>query len=149
MSQNPNQQIASVTFTPSSRLPSNQLWDEAHHMQKNNSQCFSENMVNLNDQTSQENLVPTCWTDDSIILPHYSDQFTSQASENSTFQLSNTENNNFNVDSIFPTPISSPTPLDSASIFINGSSSEDEIESYCRKHFKFEIPESFEFDDFM
>ncbi|KAI3728696.1 hypothetical protein L6452_17337 [Arctium lappa] len=148
-SQNPDQQMASYTSTPS-RFPSNQLWDQAHNMQVNYSQCFAENMGNLNGQTSHENLVPPCLTDDSIILPNYSDQFTSQASENSSFQLSNTEKNNFNVDSIFPTPISSPTPLDSASMFINGSSTtEDEIESYCRKNFKFEIPESFEFDDFM
>ncbi|KAK1405396.1 Transcription factor MYB39 [Heracleum sosnowskyi] len=49
------------------------------------------------------------------------------------------------------TPLSSsvPTPLNSSSTFINGSSTEDERDSFCSNMFKFEIPESLNFDDFM
>ncbi|KAL7608769.1 transcription factor MYB41 [Lactuca sativa] len=150
VNQKPNEPIANVTSTPSN-LPSNQLWHQEHHMQVNNGQYFSGNLVSLNSQSSQEKLMPPCITDNnSIALQNYSDQFTSQASESSSFQPSNTENNSFNIDSIFPTPISSPTPLDSSSVFINGSSTtEDEIESYCNNIFKFEIPESLELEDFM
>ncbi|CAH1429034.1 unnamed protein product [Lactuca virosa] len=148
VNQKPNEPIANVTSTPSN-LPSNQLWHQENHMQVNNGQYFSGNLVSLNSQSSQEKLMPPCITDNSIALQNYSDQFTSQASESSSFQPSNTENNNFNIDSIFPTPISSPTPLDSSSMFINGSSTEDEIESYCNNIFKFEIPESLELEDFM
>ncbi|CAI9275488.1 unnamed protein product [Lactuca saligna] len=149
VNQNPNEPIANVTSTPSN-LPSNQLWHQEHHMEVNNGEYFSGNLVSLNYQSSQEKLMPPCITDNSIALQNYSDQFTSQASESSSFQPSNTENNSFNIDSIFPTPISSPTPLDSSSVFINGSSTtEDEIESYCNNIFKFEIPESLELEDFM
>ncbi|KAK9076328.1 hypothetical protein SSX86_004662 [Deinandra increscens subsp. villosa] len=146
MIQNSSEQTPSLLVT-------NQLWNDIQtpHMQVNNSQCFSENLVNLNGETSQQNLLPSYLMDSSIILPNYSEQITPQASENSSFQPSNSgNNNNFDMDSIFQTPISSSTPLDSTSMFnINGSTTEDEIESYCGKNFSFEIPESLEFDDFM
>ncbi|XP_076888547.1 transcription factor MYB41-like [Bidens hawaiensis] len=148
MNQNSSDQLANVTSTPS-LVPTNQLWDQTPNMQENNGQCFSDNLVNLNGQTSQENLIPSYLMDNSIILLNYSEQITSQVSENSSFQPSNSENNNFNMDSYFPTPISSSTPLDSSSMFINGSTTEDEIESYSAKNFSFEIPESLEFDDLL
>ncbi|XP_076910482.1 transcription factor MYB41-like [Bidens hawaiensis] len=148
MNQNSSDQLANVTSTPS-LVPTNQPWDQTPNMQENNGQCFSDNLVNLNGQASQENLISSYLMDNLIILPNYSEQITSQVSENSSFQPSNSENNNFNMDSYFPTPISSSTPLDSSSMFINGSTTEDEIESYPGKTFSFEIPESFEFDDLL
>lgn len=149
VNQNPNEPIANVTSSPS-HLPRNQLWHQEHHMQVNDGQYFPENLVNLKAQSSQANLIHPYLTDNSVGLHTYSDQFTSQASESSSFQPSNTENNDFNIDSIFSTPISSPTPPDSSSVFINGSSiHDDEIESYCNNIFKFEIPESLELEDFM
>nr|XP_043640042.1 transcription factor MYB41-like [Erigeron canadensis] len=141
-----------VTDSIPSSFPSNQ------HQNQTFGQCLSENLVDKNNgQITQDNSIPSyLLIDDSFILPNYSDdQFTAQASDNSSFQPSNTENNNnnnnFDLDSMFPTPISSPSPLDSSSIFINGSTTttEDEKESYCSRNFKFEIPESLEFDDFM
>ncbi|KAL8254148.1 hypothetical protein R6Q59_032369 [Mikania micrantha] len=150
MNQNSTDQTTNVTAS-TSLLPTNQQWNQSPNMQVNNGQCFSNNLVNLNVQTSQENLIPPYLIDDSIILPKYSEQITSQASENSSFQPSNSENNtNFDMDSIFPTPISSSTPLDSSSMFINGSATtDDEIQSYCGKNFSFEIPQGLEFDDFL
>ncbi|KAL4569901.1 hypothetical protein LXL04_025548 [Taraxacum kok-saghyz] len=150
INQNPNEPIPNVASNPSN-LGCNQLWNQEHHMQVDNGQYYSGNLVNLNDQSRQEKLMPSCLNDhyNSIPLQNYSDQFTSQASDSSTLQPSNTENNNFNIDSVFPTPMSSPTPLDSSSVFINGSGTEDEIESYCNDIFKFEIPESLDLEDFM
>ncbi|GKE54396.1 transcription factor MYB41-like protein, partial [Tanacetum coccineum] len=143
MNLNSNEQTANVTSTPS-------LWNQAHHIQVNNGQCFSDNLVSSNDQiTCQENFMPTYLNDNSSTLPNYNNQFTSQASEDSSLQLSNTETNDFDIDSIFPTSISNATPLDSSSMLIKGSATEDEIESYCNKIFDFEIPDNLQFDDIM
>ncbi|KAG2712346.1 hypothetical protein I3843_04G111900 [Carya illinoinensis] len=68
--------------------------------------------------------------------------------ENSVFQSLYNSNQNFSFSSVVSTPISSPTPINSSSTFIN-SSTEDEKESYCSNLFKFEIPEGFDFDEFM
>ncbi|KAJ0737134.1 putative transcription factor MYB-HB-like family [Helianthus annuus] len=148
MNQNSSEQTTNVTSTPS-LIPTDQIWNQATHMQVNNGQYFPDNLVNLNGQTSQENLLPPYLMDNSIINPNYSEQITSQVSDNSSFHPSNSDNNNLDMGSIFPTPISSSTPLDSSSMFINGSTTEDEIESYSGNNFSFEIPESLEFDDFM
>ncbi|GLT86995.1 hypothetical protein SLE2022_051000 [Rubroshorea leprosula] len=67
-------------------------------------------------------------------------------SENSNFQ-SLDGSHNFSFDSVMSTPMSSPTPLNSPS-FINGSSIEDERESFSSL-LKFEIPESLDISDFM
>ncbi|KAI7735115.1 hypothetical protein M8C21_029648 [Ambrosia artemisiifolia] len=82
---------------------------------------------NMNGQAVDENLMPPCLPDNHGILP----------------------SQDFNLDSVLSTPMSSPTPLNSSSTLVNSSSStEDDRETYCSMS-KFEIPESFEFDDFM
>ncbi|KAL1555577.1 transcription factor MYB41-like [Salvia divinorum] len=60
-------------------------------------------------------------------------------SENSSFQSMNSNNNNFNFDSV--SLFSSPT-------LINGGG-EAERQSFCSDLLRFEIPESLNFDDFM
>ncbi|XP_024990180.1 transcription factor MYB41-like [Cynara cardunculus var. scolymus] len=131
------------------RLSSTQLLSQESH-----SQYFSPNFVNMNGQIVEENVMSPCLTHNHVILPSQSDQYRAQASENSSVQKSNIEHNynhtsqNFNFDSVLSTPMSSPTPLNSSSTFVNSSSTEDERETYCSM-FKFEIPESFEFDDFI
>ncbi|XP_042068023.1 transcription factor MYB41-like [Salvia splendens] len=82
------------------------------------------------------------------------DQVRADFSENSSFQSmnintntntntnssnSNSNNNNFNLDSV---------SLSSSSTINNGGG-EDERESFCSNLFKFDIPESLNFDDFM
>ncbi|XP_047941496.1 transcription factor MYB41 [Salvia hispanica] len=78
------------------------------------------------------------------------DQIGADFSENSSFQSTNTNtntnssnsnsnNNNFNMDSV---------SLSSASTLNNGGG-EDERESFCSNLFKFEIPESWNIEDFM
>nr|XP_043612782.1 transcription factor MYB41-like [Erigeron canadensis] len=116
-------------------------------------QFFSPNLVKTNAQIIDEsNYMPQCIPDnhDHAMLYSQNDQFKASASENSSFQSSDIEyksnpaHQNFNVDSVLSTPMSSPTQINSSSTFVN-SSTEDE--TYCSM-FKFEIPESsFEFDD--
>ncbi|XP_075504108.1 transcription factor MYB102-like [Primulina tabacum] len=59
-------------------------------------------------------------------------------------------NNSLGFQSIFSTPPSSPTPLNSNSTYVNScSSTEDETESYYNSMWKFEIPDNLRINDFM
>ncbi|KAF5741476.1 myb-related protein [Tripterygium wilfordii] len=71
-----------------------------------------------------------------------------EVEENLNVEALNNGNRNFGMNSVMSTPLSSPVPMNSSSTFINGSSTEDERESYSSM-FKFEIPEGFDFDEFM
>ncbi|KAK7400469.1 hypothetical protein VNO78_11677 [Psophocarpus tetragonolobus] len=65
-------------------------------------------------------------------------------SESSTYNHSNNSNQNFSFASVFSTPSSSPTPLNSNSTYVNGSNSvtEDETESYVSSNLlRFELPD--------
>ncbi|KAI3728694.1 hypothetical protein L6452_17335 [Arctium lappa] len=142
-----NPQSQNWASTPSS-LSSTPLLDNSNLMGAKDAQYFPEILVNMNGQSSQENLIPSCLTDNSVALPSYNPQFTAQASKNLSFQTSNIGNKiptsqDFNYDSILSIPISSTssTHVNSSSSFINSSSSEDERGSHC---FKFEIPDSLE-----
>nr|URY18823.1 MYB protein [Zanthoxylum bungeanum] len=121
---------------------------------------LDELLSNFNGQiTSQENLIPSSNFNESFVsepnqmycssnsrVPVPSDQSSSFKS------LNNNGNQNFSFDinsGLSSTPLSSPTPLNSSSTFINSSSTEDEKESYCSSLLKFEIPESFDINDFM
>ncbi|XP_071697103.1 transcription factor MYB41-like [Rutidosis leptorrhynchoides] len=124
--------------------------------QDTQSQYFSPNLVNMNNQIIEEKLMHPCLPDNhQVIFSSQNDQFKTLTSENSSFTSSNIENKfnptsqNFNMDSVLSTPMSSPTPINSSATLVNSSSTEDDRETYCSNLFKFEIPESFEFDDFM
>ncbi|XP_071692156.1 transcription factor MYB41-like [Rutidosis leptorrhynchoides] len=155
MNQNPNQQIPNCNTSQPSSLLSNQLFDKTHTFSTNDGGDFSKQFMNPNEQTSHENLVLPCSSYNSVTLPCYNPQFTPQSSENMSFLPSNMEytnpliSKNINYDSILSTPMSSPTHVNSSSTIINSCSSEDERGSHCSNMFKFEIPESLEFDDFM
>ncbi|GKE07849.1 hypothetical protein Tco_1411400 [Tanacetum coccineum] len=122
--------------------------------QPSQNEYFSNNLDNMNCQPINENIMPTCIPENHVIVHSQSDQFKAQSSDTSSFQTSDIEtkyqptNQNFNYDSVLSTPMSSPTPLNSSSTLVNSSSTDDDRETYCSM-FKFEIPESFEFDDFM
>jgi len=62
-------------------------------------------------------------------------------SDTSNFR-SNSSNQNFNFASVLSTPSSSPTPLNSNWMNINGSNTEDETESYVSSNI-FEFPISY------
>ncbi|KAK8657267.1 hypothetical protein V6N13_035517 [Hibiscus sabdariffa] len=71
------------------------------------------------------------------------------ASENSNIRSVDGCSQNFSLDSLRSTPVSSPTPLNSSSTFINGSSSlDDERESFSSL-LKFEIPDGLDFSEFL
>lgn len=153
MNQHPNMHIQNSSM-PSS-LPSTQLLDKANLTFANDGEYFSGQMVNISDQTSQEKFVPPCSssTDISAAQISYNPQFTSQT-ENLSFQPSNIENKihaspKFDFDSVLSMPMSSSTNVSSSTTFINSSSPEDERGSHCSNMFKFEIPENFEFEDFI
>ena len=67
--------------------------------------------------------------------------------ETSNLYSYNSNNQNFNFTSVFSTPSSSPTPLNSNSTTYFNSSTEDERESYCSNMLKFDIPDLL--DDFI
>ncbi|XP_076920924.1 transcription factor MYB41-like [Bidens hawaiensis] len=91
----------------------------------------------LSSDINTQNLVPPCLPDNQVFLPsEISDQFFRVPE----FQPSN---------SVLSTPMSSPTPLNSSSTFVNSCSTDDDRETYCTTMFKFEIPEGIQFDDFM
>ncbi|XP_076884422.1 transcription factor MYB41-like [Bidens hawaiensis] len=131
-------------------LPSTQLLNQDTY-----SQYFSPDIVNTNSQIIDQNLVPPCIPDNQVILPSEGDQFrVPTGTTENAFQPSkiedkyNSRSENFNLDSVLLTPMSSPTPLNSSSTLVNSSSTDDDRETYCSM-FKFEIPEGLEFDDFM
>ncbi|KAA8526441.1 hypothetical protein F0562_008356 [Nyssa sinensis] len=143
--QTPIQEAEAPSYTSSgSSVPCNPYLSQTQHMQGN---------MELSSTIFQENFTPSNLTESVVSLQNYgyfgSDQISKDVSENSTFQsLDNNNKQNFSFDSVISTPLSSPTPLNSSSTFIN-SSTEDERESYCSNLLKFEIPESLDFDDFM
>uniref|UniRef100_A0A6M2EB73 MYB family protein n=1 Tax=Populus davidiana TaxID=266767 RepID=A0A6M2EB73_9ROSI len=79
---------------------------------------------------------------------YYGSDLMDPSSETSTF-ISNSSNQNFGFASVLSTPSSSPAPLNSNSTYINGSSAEDERESYCSNILKFEIPDILDVSNFM
>ncbi|KAL3848921.1 hypothetical protein ACJIZ3_010803 [Penstemon smallii] len=126
------------------QIPPNFQIQNTNPMQENMGQ-FSTNSSSL---IFQENLAPNTINNN---LSKYgygiSDQMRNDLSENSSFQSMNSScSNNFSFDSVLSTPLSSsPPPMNSDSAFINGSIEEE----FCSDLFKFEIPESLNFDDFM
>ncbi|KAF5474585.1 hypothetical protein F2P56_006473 [Juglans regia] len=99
-----------------------------------------------------DNSIPSDLNEDFVCHPNHgncsSNPTVPDIQENSDFQSLYNSNQNFSFESVLSTPISSPTPMNSSSTFIN-SSTEDEKESYCSNLFKFEIPEGLDFDEFM
>ncbi|KAI3745041.1 hypothetical protein L1987_58141 [Smallanthus sonchifolius] len=136
-----NQQLPNCIPIATS-LPNSQLLNQESH-----NQYFAPDMVNMNNQIIDESLMPPCLPDHNpLILPSESDQFRAPGSD--IEHKFNPTSQNFNFDSVLSTPMSSPTPLNSSSTLVNSSNTDDDRETYCSM-FKFEIPEGFEFDDFI
>ncbi|XVE49830.1 hypothetical protein DITRI_Ditri01bG0113500 [Diplodiscus trichospermus] len=112
---------------------------------------FSSNMTNFGHSNSQEIMTASTLNDAFVSQPNYllcsTNPTVALVSENSNFQ-SPDGSHNFSFDSVRSTPMSSPTPLNSSSTFINSSSTDDERESFSSL-LKFEIPESLDINDFM
>lgn len=119
-----------------------------------NQLLMQANMENLGNN-SQEHSTPSSLNDGFVsqqpnnMYCSSNAMFPHDLPENSNFQSLYNSNQNFSFDqSVVSTPMSSPTPLNSSSTFIN-SGTEDERESYCSDLLKFEIPESLDLDEFM
>lgn len=69
--------------------------------------------------------------------------------ETSNLYSNNSNNQNFSFTSVFSTPSSSPTPLNSNSTTYFNSGTEDERESYCSNMLKFDIPDILDVTDFI
>ena len=119
----------------------------------NQAQIMEQNLVNY--QNSEENF------QNPLVQQNYGQFGINDQARGNALMMPQTMNGGqggFDFDSLVSntntttnTPLSSavPTPLTSSSTFINGSSTEDEKDSFCSNMFKFEIPESLNFDDFM
>ncbi|KAG5545452.1 hypothetical protein RHGRI_017816 [Rhododendron griersonianum] len=137
----------------STNLPSSSVLNQAQIMQGMDMGQISINSTDLSCENFLKNVMPSSSNIGSFgSLPNYGYNLAADPSDDSTFQLldNTTAGRNGTFDSVISPPMSSSTPMNSSSTFINSTSAtEDERESYCSNMFKFEIPESLDFDDFM
>ncbi|KAF8043239.1 hypothetical protein BT93_A1551 [Corymbia citriodora subsp. variegata] len=146
-SQSQAQQIPVCT---TSSIPCGAPVDPAQLGQANEGD-FTSNLPN--NFSCSNTIVPPMTSQDLVSQPHYIQCNSSPAIPASMeklchFQPNIGDDQNFGFDSIMSTPLSSSTPLNSSSTFMNGCS-EEERESYCSNFLKFELPESFDINDFM
>ena len=119
-----------------------------------NVEGFSPNTTStFSCQNSQENFVPL--NEGLVSQPNFYCNSTTttnptapELEEYSGFQSANNCYQNFSIDSVISTRLTSPDPLNSPSTYVNSSSTEDDRECYSSL-LKFEIPESFDIDDFL
>ncbi|XP_061346770.1 transcription factor MYB41-like [Gastrolobium bilobum] len=105
----------------------------------------STNVINMNCSSSPENSIPS-----------YLGENLNISQQNQVDLLQNPElvhcindaYQNIGYESVLSTPISTPTPLNSSSTYVN-SSTEEERDTYCSNVFNLEIPESLNIDDFL
>ncbi|KAL3754565.1 hypothetical protein ACJRO7_001760 [Eucalyptus globulus] len=146
-------QAQQVPACTTSTLPCGPLVDQAQLGQANVGDFPSNLPSNFSCSNTGQIIVPPMESQDLVSQPHYIQGNSSPAMPASLeklchFQPNNGDDQNFRFDSIMSTPLSSSTPLNSSSTFVN-SSSEEERESYCSSFFKFELPESLDINDFM
>ncbi|PIN02400.1 Transcription factor, Myb superfamily [Handroanthus impetiginosus] len=116
----------------SQQIPSNVTTSEQIQSIQGKTGHNPMNYNNSNGQMMQENLTNFCYG----------------GSDQSLNTTSSSNNQNFSFDSsVISTPLSSPTPLNSASTYI--MEDHDLKESFCSDLLRFEIPGSLELDDFM
>ena len=114
--------------------------------QSTNVNGFSgNNVMNLSSSSSPEN---------SVIPSYLGENLMSQQNQVDLLQnpellhyLNNANNQNMGYDSVLSTPMSTPTPLNSSSTYVNSSTDHEERDTYCSE--VFEIPESLDINDFL
>lgn len=101
---------------------------------------LSSNLIsNMSCSSSAQNSNP-CFFGEDLISRQYSEL---------VHCLNDTNKSNMEYESVLSTPLSTPTPLNSSSTYVN-SSTEEERDTYCSDIFKFEIPEStLDINDFL
>ncbi|KAK4255434.1 hypothetical protein QN277_008437 [Acacia crassicarpa] len=105
-------------------------------MSTNNLERFSGDLTNMGFSDSQ---VPSCIAGNIDLLQQNQSEFLGDP----TFLK------NLGYDSVFSTPSSSTTPLNSSSTHLNNSSREEERDSYCSDLFNFEIPENLDLSNLL
>ncbi|XVF01892.1 hypothetical protein REPUB_Repub04eG0127900 [Reevesia pubescens] len=138
------------TCTPAT-IPCTSMLNQTEFMQATGEGYCSINMTNFSHPNSQGTLTSSTLTNAFVSQPNYVQCSPNPTvpilSGNSNFQSVN-GSQNFSFDSVRSTPISSPTPLNSSSTFINSSSTDEDRESFSSL-LKFEIPENLDINDFM
>ncbi|MCL7030004.1 hypothetical protein MKW94_021148 [Papaver nudicaule] len=135
--------------TPFSNIEAHLLLDNVEQFQANTANLYPcqpdlewENAQTLHGLASVPNYGFYSGSDQSSIID--------PLSYNSNFHSSSSTDQSLNFASVLSTPSSSPTPLNSSSTYVTGST-EDERESYCSSNnvLKFEIPDIFGLNEFM
>ncbi|KOM43932.1 hypothetical protein LR48_Vigan05g153700 [Vigna angularis] len=104
------------------------------------------NNVNNGISMSPDNSLPSYLGEHSYLNPQQNQVDLLQDPE--LVHLLNSANQNIGYESVLSTPLSTPTPLNSSSTYVN-SSTEEERDTYCSDVFKLEIPESLDISDFL
>jgi len=141
--------------------PSN-LVSQVQQFNNNAGNCQMQNQVvpsqfqtptqsnNLNNgfSMSPENSIPSSYLGEHNYLNVQQNQV-DLLQDPEVVHLLNNANQNIGYESILSTtPLSTPTPLNSSSTYVN-SSTEEERDTYCSDVFKLEIPESLDISDFL
>ncbi|KAI4322610.1 hypothetical protein L6164_022287 [Bauhinia variegata] len=110
----------------------------------NNVENFPGDFTNMSCSNSQENSIPS-YLGENLMAQTCQVDFMG----NPTFvEPLNNAKQSLSYDSVLSTSLSSPTPLNSSSTYVN-SSTEEEKDSYCSDLFKFQIPEYLDISDFL
>lgn len=101
------------------------------------------NVTSFGCQNLQQMFVPSL--SNNSLVSELNQVYYSGANNDSNNLVSGNLNQNFGYDSVKSTPSTSSTdPLNSGSVFMNGSTEDYERESYCNSLLKFEVPEGFD-----
>ncbi|CAI8618102.1 unnamed protein product [Vicia faba] len=131
----PNENLYSSSFLPESGF------QQQHDLHCNGIASSTTRDDFANPLPSYDYMSSDYHGNDLIMEPHIS--------ETSTFHSNNT-NRNFNFASVLSTPSSSPGRLNSNSTYINGTSIEDETESYVSNNmFEFQVSDILGVNEFM
>ncbi|XP_020224630.1 transcription factor MYB102 [Cajanus cajan] len=107
------------------------------------------NNVNVNGlSSSPENSTPSNYLGENNYLIAQQNQVDNLLHDPELMHYLNNANQNMGYESVLSTPLSTPTPLNSSSTYVN-SSTEEERDTYCSDVFKLEIPESLDISDYL
>ncbi|XP_028761591.1 transcription factor MYB41-like [Neltuma alba] len=111
-------------------------------------ESLTGNSTNMSCPSSLENSPFPSYMCENLINPQQN-QVDLQGNPTFGQRLINNESvQNVGYESVLSTPLSSPTPLNSSSPYVN-SSAEEQTDTHCSDLFKFEIPESLDINDFL
>ncbi|XP_058735509.1 transcription factor MYB102-like [Vicia villosa] len=147
-----HQEAYNKLMNPNPPFDSSMLFNQSHFVESSENLYPSSFIPEFGFQQQHEHAQSSTITDDFVHqLPSYGNDLFMEPhiSETSTFH-SNNINQNFDLPSVLSTPSSSPARLNSNSTYINGTSIEDETESYVSNNmFEFQISDILGVNEFM